>query len=385
VKKILFISFTVFLLFSLSCKNRPNTVVEGKLSNSGKKFLKLEYLNINQTRAVDSIIIKKDGSFRFSVLVEQPGLYILKNENGKIINLIISPGEKIKVEGDYQDFDKNYRVNGSRDSEYLRQLVEKLTDTRYRLKELDQQYSGIVEFTESQANEYLIKRNEIVKEQRKYSIGFIIENLSSMASIYALYQKLGPDELVLGENMDIQYMKIVADSLSLKYPRSEFVSTFVNDARTAERRFKNLIGIQKKIVESQIGLPDIQLPDPSGKIQSLKALKGKLVLLYFWSVFSDEAKKQNPVLEKIYKKYKNKGFEIFAVCVDENPEHWQKVLKFEQFSFINTFGPGFMGSEVAESYKMFAIPSSYLLDKDGDILARELYGTELEKWLDNKR
>ena len=374
----------ILVLVSGSCKNRPNTVVEGTLRNAEKKYLKLEYLNVNKTEHLDSVQVKKDGRFRLSVLIEHPGLYILKNESGKIINLIIAPGEKIKIDADYLEFDKNYSVVGSTDSEFIRQLVEKLSDTRNRLKELDSNYSGIVDFTEVQANEYLIKRNEIIKSQSDFSISFIIEHLSSMASAYALYQKISQDELVLGENRDIQYMKIVADSLSVKYPRSAFVSTFVNDARNSERRYKNLIGIQKKIIESQIGLPDITYPDPEGNMRSLSSLKGKTVLLYFWSVFSDESKKQNPVLEKIYQKYKSKGFEIFAVCVDQNPDHWLKVIRFEGMSFINTFGPGFPNSETADSYLMRSIPSSYLLDKDGDILARDLYGTELEKWLDNK-
>jgi len=374
----------ILVLVSGSCKNRPNTVVEGTLRNAEKKYLKLEYLNVNKTELLDSVQVKKDGRFRLSVLIEHPGLYILKNESGKIINLIIAPGEKIKIDADYLEFDKNYSVVGSTDSEFIRQLVEKLSDTRNRLKELDSNYSGIVDFTEAQANDYLIKRNEIIKSQRDFSISFIVEHLSSMASAYALYQKISQDELVLGENRDIQYMKIVADSLSVKYPRSAFVSTFVNDARNSERRYKNLIGIQKKIIESQIGLPDITYPDPEGNMRSLSSLKGKTVLLYFWSVFSDESKKQNPVLEKIYQKYKSKGFEIFAVCVDQNPDHWLKVIRFEGMSFINTFGPEFPDSETADSYVMRSIPSSYLLDKDGDILARDLYGTELEKWLDNK-
>jgi peroxiredoxin len=384
VNKIILYILVIALMVWGSCKNRPNTVVEGTLRNAEKKYLKLEYLNINKTELLDSVPVKKDGRFRISGLIEQAGLYILKNESGKIINLIISPGEKIKIEGDYMEFDKDYTVTGSPESEFIRLLVEKLNDTRNHLKELDANYSGIVDFTEAQANEYLIKRNEIIKSQRDFSISFIVEHLSSMASAYALYQKLSPDELVLGENRDIQYMKIVADSLSVKYPQSAFVSTFVNDARNSERRYKNLIGIQKKIIESQTGLPDIVYPDPGGTMRSLSSLKGKIVLLYFWSVFSDESKKQNPVLEKIYTKYKSKGFEIFAVCVDQNPEHWLKVIQFEGMSFINTFGPGFPDSETADSYVMRSIPSSYLLDKNGDILARDLYGTELEKWLDNK-
>jgi peroxiredoxin len=383
VKKRLVLFCTVLILIATSCKNRPNVCVEGKLRYAEKGSLNLEYLDINKTRLIDSIRVKKDGNFRFKIFVEQPALYILKNENGKIINLLISPGENVKIDGDYKEFDKNYSVTGSPDSEFIRQLVEKLADTRNQLKLLDGTYKGKTELTEIQANEYLIRRKEIIKDQRDFSISFIIEHLSSMASIYALYQKLNPEELVLNENRDIQYMKIVADSLSGKYPRSGFVTTFVNDARSAEKRYMNLIGIQKKIVEAQSGLPDIKYPDAGGNLRSLSILKGKTVLLYFWSVYSDASEQQNPVFEKIYNRYKNKGFEIFAVCIDSNPDNWLKMIKFDELSFINTFGPDFPDSEIAHAYNLRSVPASYLLDKEGNIMARELYGTELEKWLDN--
>jgi peroxiredoxin len=368
----------------VSCKDRPNAVVEGKLRNADKNFIKLEYLDANKTILIDSLGIKRDGSFRFKTLVRQPGLYILRTENGKIINLLISAGEKIRIDGDYKDFDKKYSVSGSSESEYIRQLVEKLNDTRSQLKNLDETYRGKTDLTQNQATEYLIRRNEIIKDQRDFSISFIIEHLSSMASIYALYQKLSPEELVLSENRDIQYMKIVADTLSIRYPRSAFVSTFVNDARSSERKYTNLINIQKKIVEAENSFPDISYPDAQGIPRSLSSLKGKTVLVYVWSVYSDVTSQLNPDMEKIYKKYKNKGFEIFALCIDKSNDNWLKMINFDELSFINTIGPDFPDSKAAQAYNLRAIPSTYLIDKEGNIMARDLFGAELEKWLDNK-
>ena len=381
-KKILFF-FAASALILVSCKNKPNASVEGILRYAEKNSINLELLDINKTQVIDSVRIRKDGSFRFNIFIEQPGLYILKNENGKIINLLISPGEKIIIDGDYKELDKNYSVMGSSDSEFIRQLVEKLTDTRNQLKILDSTFMGKTNFTEIQANEYNIRRNVIKKDQRDFSISFIIEHLSSMASIYALYQKFNPDELVLNENRDIQFMKIVADTLSVKYPNSDFVTTFVNDARSAEKKYNDLIDIQKKI-KTQMGLPDITFPDVNGNLRSLSSLKGKMVLLYFWSADSDASNQQNPVIEKIYKRYKSKGFEVFAVCIDKNRENWLKMIRFDEMTFINVFGPDFPDSKKAHVYNLRSIPATYLLDKEGELLARDLYGSELEKWLDNK-
>ena len=367
-----------------SCKNKPNTSIEGNFRSAENKVLMLEYLNINQSELIDSLGIKRNGNFKFKIFVDQPGIYTLRNENGKIINLLISAGEKLTVKGGYNEFDKDYSVVGSPDSEFLRLLAQKLSDTRNQLKLLDETYKKATNPDEFQTNEYLIRRNGIIKNQRDYSISFIIGHLSSLASIYALYQKFTPQELVLNENRDIQYMKIVADTLSVKYPNSVFVSTFVNDARSAEKRYSNLIGLNKKIQEAHTGMPDIKYPDIKGNIRSLSSLKGKTVLLYFWSVYSDPDDKLNPAIEKIYRKYKNKGFEVFAVCIDKNSENWLKMINYDELSYINMLGSDFPDSEAAHAYNLRTIPSTYLIDKEGNIIARDIYGIELEKWLENR-
>jgi hypothetical protein len=89
-------------------------------------------------------------------------------------------------------------------------------------------------------------------------------------------------------------------------------------------------------------------------------------------------------LVKIYRKYKNKGFEVFAVCIDQNHDNWLKMIRFDELSFINIHAPDFPDSETANSYNLKVVPSTYLIDKEGNIMARDIYGTELEKWLDNK-
>ncbi len=381
MKKILPVIAAVIISLLVSCKNRPNTVIEGTFTSAERKYIRLEYLDISKTQILDSVRIKANGSFRFRSYVDQPGLYILRNESGKIINLIVSQGDRIKVSGSYEEFDKGYRVSGSKDSEHIRKLVEKLTETRNRLRELDSAYSGQ---DGAALNEYRIRRYTVIREQRDSSISFIIGHLSSMASIYALYQKLNPDELVLGENRDIQFMKIVADSVAGKYPGSPFVQTFVKDARSSEQKYLNLISLQQKIHYSMDGLPDIKLKDLSGNSRSLNSLRGKTVLLYFWSVYSDIAKEQNPVFEKIYRKYKSKGFEIYAVSVDSNTDAWSRIVKYDGLSFINVSGPEIPDSEIAHAYNLRSVPANYLLDKEGNILERDLYGPELEKWLDNK-
>ncbi|MGC9343963.1 MAG: DUF4369 domain-containing protein, partial [Bacteroidales bacterium] len=280
MKNLSFVLFLLFLAFSYSCKDKDNIIIKGQLDGGSRKMLYLDFLQINKTETIDSLRINKDGAFNFSFHAKDPGIYILRNNAGKIINLLPSPGEELVVAANYETFNENYTVAGSPESENIRQLVSKLQDTREKLNKLDNAYSSLSNVTEDQASEYISRRKAIIKDQRDYSIQFIIEHLNSIASIYAIYQEISEGQYVLGENRDIQYMKIVADSVSKVYPEVEFVQSFVRDARNAEQKFYNLKGLSEKLKNAEVGIPEIAISNPMGDTVKLSSLRGKVVLVY---------------------------------------------------------------------------------------------------------
>jgi peroxiredoxin len=384
MRKLIFLTL-IFTLSLSSCK-RNNTFIEGNIKMGAKKMLYLDYLNINKTESIDSLKIKKNGLFKFSINIDSPGIYLLRNDKGDLISLLPHPGEKLIIETNYDNFDKLYSVSGSKESEYIRQLVEKLNDTRERLKKLDDALESLSNTNEDQARDYINRRKDIIKEQRDFSIHFIIEHLNSIASIYALYQTISQGQYVLGQNSDIQYMKIVADSVSVRYPEAPFVRSFVEDARSSEQKFYNLKSLNDKM--SSIGVSssnmlDLIIPDINGDSISLKSLKGKVVLLYFWASQSEGSSEMNQSLKKIYDRNHEKGFEVYAVALEKNEELWKKTVRFEELDWINVNELSFPESRAAVLYNVKSLPTSYLINKQGDIVARDIYGSELQKWLDN--
>ncbi|HYW96323.1 MAG TPA: DUF4369 domain-containing protein, partial [Bacteroidales bacterium] len=154
MKKTLLFS-VLFLLLLTSCKNKRNTVIEGTLSSGARKYLYLDYLDIDKTTKVDSLKIKKDDNFKFRIHLDEPGIYILRNENGKLINLLPSPGEHLTIQANYAEMNRDYSVSGSKESEYIRQLVEKIYNTRDRLSKLDEMYDSLSNVTQDQASDYI--------------------------------------------------------------------------------------------------------------------------------------------------------------------------------------------------------------------------------------
>src|SRR5687768_733302 len=72
--------------------------------------------------------------------------------------------------------------------------------------------------------------------------------------------------------------------------------------------------------------PEIELPDQEGKMVRLSSLKGKVVLLDFWASWCGPCRKENPYTVDLYNQYKDKGFTVFSVSIDQNKESWKKAV-----------------------------------------------------------
>jgi thiol-disulfide isomerase/thioredoxin len=377
------LAICVFAFVTISCERRNITIIQGELENGAGNIAYLDKLEINRTLSIDSLKIRKNGQFKFKLKIEHPDIYFIRNNSGRFLTILPFPGENIEILGNYDYPGRNYTVSGSEESEKIRILNEKINDTKSRLKNLDASLEKVSSITDSQALEYLNRRKDIIKDQRDFSIRFIIENLKSIASIYATYQTLEQNQLVLGENRDIQYMKILADSISVKYPDVPVVKSFVDDARSAEKKYYNLLGISERLQKAEIGIPDLALPNMNGDTVNLSSFKGKIVLLYFWASGSQASRDQNPSLYSIYQKYKRRGFEVYAVSLDTQKEAWMRAIRFDELNWINVNEIRSLNSNAAASYNINSLPVNFLINRDGDIIARDLYGEELEKWLDN--
>jgi peroxiredoxin len=126
---------------------------------------------------------------------------------------------------------------------------------------------------------------------------------------------------------------------------------------------------------------EISLPTVQGDTIQLSALKGKVVLLDFWASWCGPCRVSNKSLTKIYSKYKDKGFEILGVSLDDQETKWKNAIKQDKITWLQVNDPGGWDAQTAVKWGINAIPTSFLIDKDGKLLAMDLEGKELEKAL----
>jgi thiol-disulfide isomerase/thioredoxin len=138
--------------------------------------------------------------------------------------------------------------------------------------------------------------------------------------------------------------------------------------------------------------PELAYNNPTGNELKLSDLRGKLVLIDFWASWCGPCRRENPNLVDAYRKYtetkfKNgKGFEIFSLSLDKNNSAWVKAINKDQlFWEYHVSDLGGWQSEGSNKYGIRSIPSNVLIDGKGIIIARDLKGPALHRFLEDQK
>ncbi len=381
------VQYTIFLLLFLAgttC-NRSNVIIHGSLEKGEGQSVTLERLDVNRTSVVDSSAIGKGGKFTITTNLEEPELFVLRYGNGELVNLLISPGERITLSIKAGSSDNGYSVEGSEESENLRILVEQLNSTRAKLDSLQGVAASV---GDPESPHMKVVRNayaQVIINQKRFTIRYLLEHTNSLSSVYALYQKYDEDNLVMGLQSDLQYFKVVADSLALTYPNSSLTKSLRADITLRETEFKRTSQLNSllEMAEEPVGFLDLTIPDRDGKKITLSDYKGKAVMVIFWASGNEASIKLLLQLKSTYNRYHGKGFEIYAISLDNNKIQWMNAIDFNEFNWINVSELNYPDSRANLIYNVTSLPAGYLINREGDIVAKDLHGKTLETWLDN--
>jgi thiol-disulfide isomerase/thioredoxin len=374
------IFFLIAIGFSCS-RDGSRTVIKGQLDHANGKYLHFQELTVKNDGVKDSILLDKSGDFKFVRKIQYPSFFLIWIGKEKPITLVALPGEKIKIEGQADSLFFNYKVSGSEDSKRAQIINIMYNRMQFKLDSLNRVFQqfltnpNIAQIRETLTNNY----NRVIEEQHDFTIMFLNQNPTSVANIIALYQQTDPEtnSYVLYKEDDFKYFDHIDSLLFRKYPKAPHILSFhtnVNGLRIQRQQLK----MQRMLSAMGAKAPEIALPTPKGDTLRLSSLKGKYVLLDFWASWCSPCREENQNLVAIYNKYNSKGFEIFQVSLDKTKDAWVKAIRDDKLTWMHVSDLKYWQSAPAKTYNVESIPTCFLLDKDGVIIARDLRGESLD-------
>jgi len=354
---------------SSSTENENGFVLSGKFSNANGQTVILEQMTPQGLVGIDTVVIDENGELKIHSTALEKGFYRLKISDKNFATFIFDADEKVTVGGNAEDLGNTYTVDGSVDSKLFWEINQASMSNykkRDSLQKVFQAFINVIKMDsvriDSMSNALEKPYMDLVNEHNQYLKNFVEKNPSSFASLAAI-QQLPAEEFIE------TYIKL-DDGLFSKYPNSTYIKTFHEAVQN-----------QKKLGVGTLA-PEITMNNTDEKPISLSSLKGKVVLVDFWASWCGPCRAENPTVVKAYNKFKAKGFEIFSVSLDKDMDKWKEAIKKDNLVWTNHVCDfKFWDSPVVSLYNFNAIPYNVLIDKEGNILAKNLRGEDLEKKL----
>ncbi len=358
---ILTVLASLSLLIFFSCAKKHSYTIEGNIKGLKNGTIYLMKIEGGELTKVDSTQVMNE-AFTFKGTVTLPEIHVLSPKYGDSFPGFFLENSPIKITGSLDSL-KALSIVGSKSQDILKQFKTYYKDTMLK-------YQGMATSLEQAEKSKDTKQVELLNVQiealnndyMKYLRTTVSDNKKSVVGLYLLLSQLANDMSAA----ELDSTLATFDS-SLK---ASVYMTELNKKLTAKKNFD--IGKQA---------PDFTLNDPNGKPVSLASFKGKYVLLDFWASWCSPCRGENPNLVKAYKKYNPQGFEIFGVSLDDSKDNWLKGIKEDNITWTQVSDVKGWKCEAARLYSIESIPASFLLDKEGVIIAKNLRGEELEKKL----
>lgn len=357
------------VIFSLVDFNNANAKISGRFVGLNADMVYLEKTKVAGGEIVDSVALDQDGYYQLEVknLPETPSLYHVIYNKGRI-PLLISRGEDIELKA-MGNVLMSYTVSGSRESELLRIFNKEFIDGQFALDKIVRKYRMVDSLSMVGLDQQYSAAYHAIKRKQ---IAFIIEHKASLAALYALYQRLPGDQHLTNIESDLIYYRTVLDAVSVKYPNSPFLLTLSNDIASLAARIS-----LKKEIELR-AYPELNGRDMYGNEVKLSSLDGNIILVDFWSAELGNSNIINADLKEIYERYKPHGFRVYQVSADISKVSWITAVQGQRLPWISVCDFAGEISPMLRAYNVQRLPTNYLIDRNGNIIAKNLYGKALE-------
>jgi len=371
MKKVLLAILGVAMLVGCQPKSYEIT---GTLEGATSEKVFLNKIRQGKPVPVDTVEMV-EGVFKFSGSVEAPEFFFLIVDGKQQPGFLFAENAKINITGDVENLSE-MKVTGPELSELFVAYNEGVPGQE-RMKELQQEYQMAYMSQDQDKIKILQEELQSIQEDgQAYASKFIDENTDNALGLFLAFSKIaqsGPDKYEESKALAEKFRPTMSEHVYFKE---------IEDAiKSIEKHMKSMEELElakANVVEGKIA-PDFTLPSNDGKEVSLSTFKGKYVLIDFWASWCKPCRAENPNVVKAYQAFNAKGFEVISISVDQDKAAWAKAIQDDGLTWTQLIADEASG--VAQKYAIQNIPSTFLLDKEGKIIAKNLRGAALEEKL----
>ncbi|MBO4634607.1 MAG: TlpA family protein disulfide reductase [Bacteroidales bacterium] len=328
----------------LSCEE--NTSITGIVRDGIEKDIIVKRLDVNRFQVLDTLKTNEEGAFSYALDLEeaQPEFIYLFYGDRQVASLLLKAGDIVVVETDTLGA---YSVKGSEESLNL-QKVENAYNACVR------DMSRILA-NPLQGDAALSRRYVAYYRDR---VSYVMSHPYSLTVVPVFFQQLNDGLPVFSQPADGFLMRNIADSLATRYPDSPYVKALEKEA---ERRI-NTMELNAKIGQAQeVGYFDMELPGIDGKKTKLSEHISKVTMVYFWATTAEQKMFNLDALKPIYEEFHPKGFEIYAVALNEDKAPWGAAVRNQNLPWINVCDIRGAESPYVGTYAVTSLPLAWFI------------------------
>ena len=365
-------------MLATACKDKGEQFeINGRIAEADGKTLYFEAVTLNGIEALDSTRLDEDGQFCFQGMRPfNPEFYRLRIDR-QIVNLSVDSTETIHVEAELPDMGTDYEVEGSGNCQTLKEINNKLIALQQTIKDIANDKA----LTLGEQERLVHEKINLYKNEMK--MHYIMENPASAPAYFALFQTVNGSLIFnpISNPDDIKFVGAVATAWDANYPGTSRTENLHNIAIQGMKNTKRPTPVSLEDIDpgkiSAAGIIDIELPDIHGKNRKLSDIRNKVVLLDFTAYSLPSSQERIMQMRGLYDKYSSLGFDIYQVSIDPDEHYWKTACEHLPWTCVYESrgeASGYLGS-----YLVRRLPTYFLIDRHGDLVARDEQIDDLEK------
>jgi peroxiredoxin len=331
-------------------------------------------------KALDTVKVK-NAEFTFKDTVTEPGIYFLRVEQhlNEPITVIVEPGSiDILVRRD--------SINKSRPGgTYNNDKFTEFSDVFGKGLKKVQRYeaNNQAKFTKAmQANdtktatELRDGRQKLMDSWSKDMVNFVKDNPKAYVGLLAISQM---QQMQLKDQDELKKLYLGLDKSVREGKDGRQLGIYLGAVATGEPKQAPAAAPAAGVKVGDVA-PSFSAKNPEGKEISLKESLGpKVTIIDFWASWCPPCRKENPNMVALYKKFHDKGLNIIGVSLDKTADKWKEAIQKDGLPWAQVSNLMYWDEPIAKQYGVEQIPAPFVLDAAGKIVARDIYGDELEK------